>query len=368
MRVFVVIGQLNHRCGPSVHGIRLVRQLIRMGHEAYLMHRTPEGQAEERLLDELSDVLLPLPTHHPLDPRQGIEFAHHLRLRPDVVVFRLQTAMYNLAPIAHHAGAKTLYMAGNVLEYNAWWMQRTLPWLCNRSIDFLAGCSNEVVRSFVAAGYRGPTGRIPLGVEWPDDDWLSQARHRMRNELGYVADDVVFCTIGRLVADKQQIHLLHACKELHEGGHRFRFLIVGDGMARSDLEAYCQEAGLVERVHFAGWQPDVFPYLAAADAFVFHSTDTAEGLGAVNLEAAAVGLPLILADLRCLREVWPDGEDVLFAPAGDATAFASHMADLIRSPERRQVLGRAAARKIRQEYSLEAMATSYLKVFQEIVA
>lgn len=111
MRVFVVIGQLNHRCGPSVHGIRLVRQLIRMGYEAYLMHRTPEGQAEERLLDELSDVLLPLPTHHPLDPRQGIEFARHLRLRPDVVVFRLQTAMYNLAPIAHHAGAKTLYMA-----------------------------------------------------------------------------------------------------------------------------------------------------------------------------------------------------------------------------------------------------------------
>lgn len=369
MRVAIVIGQLNYRCGPSVDAIRLVRQLRRMGHDALLVHRTPERQADVVLLDELSDVLMPQPPRHPLDPRQGLDFAHHLRtFRPDVAVFRLPTAMYNLAPVAHRMGVRTIYMAGNVLQYNSGWMQRTLPWLCNRYVDFLAGCSHEVVRSFVEAGYRGPTGRIPLGVEWPDDGSLRRARLLIRGQMGFTEDDVVFCTVGRLVRDKQQIHLLRACRELRDRGEGFRLIVVGDGTARPELEAYCREAGLTEHVRFVGWQTDVFAYLAAAEAFVFHSTDTAEGLGAVNLEAAAVRLPLILADLRCLREVWPDGDDVMFAPVGDAAAFAERMGELIASAELRRAMGDAGAKRVRAEYSCEAMARAYLDVFEELLA
>lgn len=369
VRVAIVIGQLNYRCGPSVDGIRLVRQLRRMGREVALVHCTPPGEADASLLDELAATAVPLQPRHPLDPRQGLDFAHHLRtLRPDVAVFKLPTAMYNLAPVAHRMGVRTVYMAGNVLQYNAGWMQRTLPWLCNRCVDFLAGCSQEVVRSFVEAGYRGPTGRIPLGVEWPDDDSLRRARLLIRGQMGFTEDDVVFCTVGRLVADKQQIHLLRACRELRDRGERFRLIVVGDGTARSELEAYCREEGLTEQVRFVGWQTDVFAYLAAAEAFLFHSTDTAEGLGVVNLEAAAVGLPLILADLRCLREVWPHGDGVMFAPVGDAAAFADRMGELIASPELRRGLGDAAAKKVRAEYSCEAMARAYLDVFEELTA
>lgn len=177
VRVAIVIGQLNYRCGPSVHGIRLTRQLRRMGHEVALVHCTPPGEADASLLEELAGIEVGLRPRHPLDPRQRVDFGHHLRSTgPDVVVFGLPTAMYNQAPVAHSMGMKTVYMAGNVLAYNAPWMRATLPWLCNRYVDFLAGCSHVVVSSFVDAGYRGPTGRIPLGVEWPDGQSLARAR------------------------------------------------------------------------------------------------------------------------------------------------------------------------------------------------
>lgn len=330
---------------------------------------TPVGAAEPALIGEFGDKLLPLRPRHPLDPRVPNDFRQHLSaVRPHVVVFKLQTAMYNLSHVAKSTGASTLYMAGNVLQYNAKWMQRTLPWLCNRSIDMLAGCSWEVVRTFVEAGYRGPTKRIPLGVEWPTPDQLYASRLRIRSELGYSSGEVVFCTVGRLVPDKRQIHVLQACRELRRRGRPFRLIVVGDGVARHDLESYARANGLESSVQFVGWQSDVFPFLAAADAFVFHSTDTAEGLGAVNLEAAAVGLPLVLADLRCLREVWPDGDAVMFAPVGQAEAFADSMDRLIQSPELRHSLGSTSSAKVRNEHSCSAMAQAYIEAFGEITA
>ncbi len=369
MRILIVIGELNHRCGPSVHATRLVRELLALGHEPFLCHSTPPGEAEERLVQEFTDTLLPLSHRHPLSPRLALEFGRHLRrVKPDVVVFRLPTAIFNLSHVASSLGVSTLYMAGNVLAYNAKWMQRTLPWLCNRSIDMLAGCSWEVVRTFVEAGYRGPTRRIPLGVEWPTPDQLYASRLRIRNELGYSSGEVVFCTVGRLVPDKRQIHVLQACRELRRRGRPFRLIVVGDGVARHDLESYARANGLESSVQFVGWQPSVFPFLAAADAFVFHSTDTAEGLGAVNLEAAAVGLPLVLADLRCLREIWPNGDGVMFAPVGEANAFADCMERLIRDMQLRQALGAAAAAKVREEYSCSAMGQAYIEAFGEIMA
>jgi phosphatidylinositol alpha-1,6-mannosyltransferase len=137
------------------------------------------------------------------------------------------------------------------------------------------------------------------------------------------------------------------------------YLIVGSGDDRSRLEQLAREAGVSDRVVFAGQVPDaeLADYFALAHAFAMPSTG--EGFGIAFLEAAASGLPVIggnrdgsvdaLADGRIGRLIDPRAPTeietaVIDALSGrhpvSATAavqrfafarFAAHVDDLVRS-------------------------------------
>jgi phosphatidyl-myo-inositol dimannoside synthase len=138
------------------------------------------------------------------------------------------------------------------------------------------------------------------------------------------------------------------------------YLIVGSGDDRPRLESLAREAGIADRVVFAGWVPDaeLADYFALAHVFAMPSTG--EGFGIVFLEAAASGLPVIgcnrdgsvdaLAEGRIGRLVDPHEPKEIEAAVIDALcgrhpapaaaeeirrftfpAFAAHVHDLVRS-------------------------------------
>ena len=55
-----------------------------------------------------------------------------------------------------------------------------------------------------------------------------------------------------------------------------------------------------------------------------------------------MGRPLVLTDIRGCREVARDGEEALFVPPGDPGRLAAAVTRLVRDPELRESLGRAA--------------------------
>lgn len=171
-------------------------------------------------------------------------------------------------------------------------------------------------------------------------------KREARERLNIDGEGPVFVSVAALVPVKDFRTLIKAVKDIENELPEARFLIVGDGPLRQELEQYTEELALSHMIRFAGRQADVRPYLAAADFGVL--TSKSEGSSNSVLEYMAMGLPSVVSDIPPNREL-VDG--VFFAP-GNASDLAAKLLTIAQGPAlggqlKCQYLGAVA------QYSLE---------------
>jgi glycosyltransferase involved in cell wall biosynthesis len=141
-------------------------------------------------------------------------------------------------------------------------------------------------------------------------------------------------------------------------------LIVVGGTADL-IEVYRQkvsEAGLSERVHFAGMQSDVRPYFWSADIFVLPSIY--EVFPLVALEAAASALPVIAAPLHGVEEFLVDGENgfLIERSASGVTFGIQRFLDL--DDDTRRKIGERAQQDVGR-YSVDAFQERWRACYRD---
>lgn len=118
----------------------------------------------------------------------------------------------------------------------------------------------------------------------------------------------LFCTVSRLEKEKNITFLIDALKVLKERNNdSFKFLIIGEGTQRNNLQERVTALGLEEEVVFLGNVPNekLTSYYNACDMFLFASTTETQGI--VVLEAMAAGLPVIAVNATGVRDVVVNG-------------------------------------------------------------
>ena len=131
---------------------------------------------------------------------------------------------------------------------------------------------------------------LPYGVELAGFAAPVDPR-RTRADLGIPADAFVLGHVGRFHPQKNHAQLVAIAAEVRRREPRVHLLLVGAGRLQGEIERQVAEAGLADRVTFAGVRNDVPALMRGAmDAFVLPSRY--EGLGLVGVEAQAAGLPV----------------------------------------------------------------------------
>jgi rhamnosyl/mannosyltransferase len=170
--------------------------------------------------------------------------------------------------------------------------------------------------------------------------------------------------VGRLRHYKGVNVLIEAMTQVR-GAHA---LIVGIGPLEQSWRAQAAAAGVLDRLTFLGETPDeeLLALYHAASLFVLPSTNRAETLGIVQLEAMAWRLPLICTELGTgTSYVNQHGVTGLVVPPNDPVALAGAIRQLVDAPELRATLGAAAYARVRQEFTREVMLDRILAFYAE---
>jgi glycosyltransferase involved in cell wall biosynthesis len=140
-----------------------------------------------------------------------------------------------------------------------------------------------------------------------------------------------------------------------------RWLLIGDGQLRAEVQAEIERLGLADRVTITGVVPHerALSLLSACDVCVSPHVANPDGsrfFGSPTklFEYMGLGKAVVASDLEQIGEVIVDGESGLLHAPGDVRAAASAVAKLLRDPELRARLGDAALDHARRSYSWRA--------------
>jgi glycosyltransferase involved in cell wall biosynthesis len=193
----------------------------------------------------------------------------------------------------------------------------------------------------------------PLGV---DSDLFKPGAKTERKMLS------ILCTAG-LVRPKGQAILLAAVAQLKARGWQLRLSLAGDGPDRQLLEKMAARLNLAQDVTFHGAirQDRIREFLECADIFVLASF--AEGVPVCLMEAMSMELPCVSTYIAGIPELIESGEDGILVPASNDLLLADTIEKLLKDPQIRTRIGRAARRKVIEKYDLrrnvEALAAAF---------
>jgi glycosyltransferase involved in cell wall biosynthesis len=175
-------------------------------------------------------------------------------------------------------------------------------------------------------------------------------------------------SVGRLEANKGFKHLLRALALSASQGARWRWLIVGEGSMRQDLEALAGEPGISGRVLLTGSLPDVELHTLYSMCDLFVHPTLYEGSSLVTLEAMAHGLPVVASAIGGIPDKVIPGETGFPVPPGDEQALSDRLQWMWSHPEERLEMGRRGLRLVSEHFSWQTVAKETLELFYALVA
>ena len=156
----------------------------------------------------------------------------------------------------------------------------------------------------------------------------------LRSSWGVGPDDPVVLHVGRLAVEKNYALIFRAFAAIRAAQPRCRFVLVGDGPLRAELQRDHPECV------FTGFIPrdDLARHCASADIYV-HASLT-ETFGNVLTEAMASGLAVASFDYAAARQFVRSGENGLAVPGGHPEGLIAAAVRLASDPALRERLGR----------------------------
>ncbi|QDU87440.1 GDP-mannose-dependent alpha-(1-6)-phosphatidylinositol monomannoside mannosyltransferase [Pirellulimonas nuda] len=234
------------------------------------------------------------------------------------------------------------------------------PWT-----DAFIGCAPSHGR-FLVEQERFPAAKvfvIPNGVDTqrfaPPVD-----RAAIRAELGLHPTAPVVGILAALRPEKNHEMFLHVAALVRRQLRDARFLVIGDGPRRAELEALAQELGLADYVCFLGNRDDVPRVIGATDVMTL--TSRIEASPVSILEAMAVGRPVVATRVGSVAETVTEGQTGCLVDSDDQAAMVDRVAELLCDPLRAEAYGRAGRTWVVQQRSLSVMVEGYEELLEDL--
>ena len=248
-----------------------------------------------------------------------------------------------------------------------WWYTRRNRWILRRiqNLSSRVIANSQAVEDFLVRedGFDPRQIRVVRnGVDFERFANASGDREKLFPNLRR-EDHLIAVVANMNFKSKGHAHLIAAGREICREFPRAKFLFIGDGIERPELERTVEELRLRDHFLFLGRRDDVANILACCDLFILPSW--AEGLPNSVLEAMAAGVPVVATRVGGIPEIIEDGVGGLLVPAKDSRALAAAIAQLLRDPQRAQRFAEVAQERASTEFSYERLLAALDTLYQE---
>jgi len=190
-------------------------------------------------------------------------------------------------------------------------------------------------------------------------------RAAVRRELGIAPEEVVIGSVGRFSPQKNPLAWARVAGRVARACPQARFLLVGDGPLRGEVEATLAAEGLAKRTLLPGLRRDVARWLSAMDLFLI--TSLWEGLPRVLPQAMALRLPVVANRTGGAAEAVQDGRTGWLVEVEDLPAAAERCLELARDPVMRREFGASARQLALERFDLRQMIAQIEALYAELL-
>lgn len=286
-----------------------------------------------------------IPFRSRFSPRSLWELARGLSSqRADIV----HTHMYrsNTSGTVAARLARVRVVISNVHNVNEWDNMRQL-WTDRMLIPFkdkVVAVSEAVRRNYIDRTHVDPGKVVTIYNGIDLDRFRGVGRDAgLARELGIADEERVVSVFARLVEQKRHVDFLAMAVQVLKVLPNVKFLIVGKGKLREQLEQMASQLGLSERTVFAGHREDVPNLLALTDVIVMCSDK--EGFSNSLLEAMAAGVPVVATDVGGNAEAIVDRTSGFIVPRRRPDLLARRVLALLTDRALYRSVSKAAAER-----------------------
>jgi len=208
-------------------------------------------------------------------------------------------------------------------------------------------CNAEAVRRYVIDTLKVPADRAVTVYQG-----VNVEAYPFRRERRFAHP--VLGTVGRLQSQKGYRYLIEAAVIVRRTHANARWIWIGDGPERPQVEELISMNGLDGVIELAGYSGDMAENLTRFDYYVHPAI--AEGMPYAVVEAMAAGLPVVATDVGGTRELVEHGVSGFVVPPSDPETLAANILALLEDPEGARRLGVAARERIRLHFPEGNMA------------
>lgn len=421
MKIVRIIARLNVG-GPARHVAWLTAGMHDAGHEAVLVAGVvPEGEADMTYFARSLGV----------EPFVVPEMSREISLKDVVTIWKLYRLLQRERPQVVHTHTAKAGTVGRLAGMLYRWATPSVLWGRPRPCRFVHTYHGHIFHSYYGplktrlflmierllariatdrivvisrqqhreiherfkVGRRDQFAIIPLGLDLaPFERWETR-----RAEARLEGGDILVGIVGRLTEVKNHVLFLEAVSILKErrglavrrsgdGGisGRVRFLVIGDGHLRDELESRARALGLADDVQFVGFRDDPENFYPALDIVALTSLN--EGTPLTLIEAMANACPSVatgvggVVDLlgapsregasNCTaeRDRYVVCERGVRVAPGDAMAFSRGLELLVDDEQLRRAMGERGRRFVERHYSLDRLLGDMSGLYDELLS
>ena len=343
----------------TVNGLRAI------GHRAALVAH-PDGELRRRAAEGLE--LVPIASRTEMDLTAAWRLLRVIRrLAPDVIHAHdahgvaMAALALSLGTGARAGVREPALVAARRVDFHL--RGNSLSRWKHRQVDCYIAASEAIRQMLLADGV--PEDRTVTVHEGIDVEHVQAAPPVNLHEALWLPHQApVVGNVAALVPHKGQRHLIEAARLVVRDIPDVRFVVLGEGELREQLERQIREHHLEKHVLLPGFRIDVLGCIKGFDLFAMSSVT--EGLGTSLLDAMACSRAIVATSAGGIPEVVEDGVTGILTAPRDHAAMAQAIVRLLGDAQARSRMGAAGLARVQQRFTVDRMVAQTAAVYSRL--